>query len=366
MPDPAVDIEGLLFPVFDALRRNGAPVGVPEYRDAVRAVREGLHRGTVEGLRGVCRLLWAKSREDADLLDTVFARRVAPRLRVEEATQEGGADAAGTGGLGGEGESPADGTTYRVTQVVLEPGTPAGTAAAGLNDEDLPEIGPARYHLFPRLPMDRREMARAFRHLRRMQAVGPPVELDVARTVDRLCRHGVFLGPALRPRRRNRAELVTLMDRQGSMDPFAPLMDALAESIRRGGLLGRVRIHYFHDCPEDEVFEKPNLTEAIPLEEALGDDRENRCVLIVGDAGAARGYFDTERLEGTRRFLSTVSERTYRYAWLNPVPRNRWAPTTAGAVARLAPMFPLNRDGLNDLVNILRGHPFPPGVRPRG
>jgi hypothetical protein len=28
----------------------------------------------------------------------------------------------------------------------------------------------------------------------------------------------------------------------------------------------------------------------------------------------------------------------------------------------MVPMFPLEQEGLNDTVNILRGHPFPAGV----
>ncbi len=57
-----------------------------------------------------------------------------------------------------------------------------------------------------------------------------------------------------------------------------------------------------------------------------------------------------------------VTIYTYLYAWLNPMPRNRWEKTTAEDIARIVPMFSVNREGLNDAVNILRGHPFPSGV----
>jgi len=44
------------------------------------------------------------------------------------------------------------------------------------------------------------------------------------------------------------------------------------------------------------------------------------------------------------------------------MPKTRWKATTAEDIACMVPMFPLDREGLNDAVNILRGHPFPAGV----
>ena len=68
------------------------------------------------------------------------------------------------------------------------------------------------------------------------------------------------------------------------------------------------------------------------------------------------------RVTDTKTFLQTLSTYTYLYAWLNPMPQNRWLTTTAEDIANMVPMFPLEREGLEDAVNILRGHPFPPGV----
>ncbi len=130
----------------------------------------------------------------------------------------------------------------------------------------------------------------------------------------------------------------------------------------RGGLLGRVELYYFHDCPQNVLYEKPTLTRAHPLEELLAEKAKNSSVLLVSDAGAARGDYDGQRLEETRKFLEKLHRFTYLYAWINPLPRPRWRGTTAEDIACLIPMYSLNRDELNDAINILRGHPFPPGV----
>jgi uncharacterized protein with von Willebrand factor type A (vWA) domain len=98
------------------------------------------------------------------------------------------------------------------------------------------------------------------------------------------------------------------------------------------------------------------------LEEVLQEKAKGNSVLIISDGGAARGYYDGMRVGDTKTFLQTLSTYTYLYAWLNPMPQNRWLTTTAEDIANMVPMFPLEREGLEDAVNILRGHPFPAGV----
>jgi len=148
----------------------------------------------------------------------------------------------------------------------------------------------------------------------------------------------------------------------GSMVPFDLLVETLVESILRGGLLGGVSLYYFHDCPQDFLFEHPSLTDPLSLEEVLASQAKGNSVLVVSDAGAARGDYYEQRLEDTRAFLKVLNTYSYLYAWLNPMSVPRWITTTAEDIATLVPMFHLDKDGLNDAVNILRGHPFPTGV----
>ena len=71
----------LLFPVFDFLRRHGVPIGTSEYLDAVETVRDGVMLDDPVHLKRLCRLLWAKSPEDQELVEVAFARLGEPRLR---------------------------------------------------------------------------------------------------------------------------------------------------------------------------------------------------------------------------------------------------------------------------------------------
>jgi uncharacterized protein with von Willebrand factor type A (vWA) domain len=230
---------------------------------------------------------------------------------------------------------------------------------------DKPELVEESHHfqLIPRLPMSQREMAEIWRQLRRPQRVGKPEELDVEGTIDSICRTGFLLRPVWRSRRCNQAQLVVLVDRLGSMAPFSLLVEGIRESIVRGGLRGRASFYYFHDCPDTYLYKRPQLTGAISLKTVLFEQMQGNSVLIISDAGAACGFYDEERREATKTFVKEIQSYTYLYAWLNPLPEYRWTATTAEDIEQFIPMFPFNRDGLHDMVNILRGYPFPPGVR---
>jgi hypothetical protein len=370
-----ISYDTLLFPIFDSLRRQGVPLGVSEYLAVIKTLREGVGLENVDQCRRLCRLLWAKSREDQELFDVAFAELAEPRLQttLDSASIEASADdPAPDHTLAPETtqtpveEQPKTEPEVETKEKVEEHEEHASFYSTPLGrplvlETDL-TCEPVTYHLTPRLPLGRREMAEAWRHLRQPQRVGPPKELDVNGTISDICRTGIFLSPTLRPRRRNQARLVVLIDQQGSMVPFAPLVQTLVESIVRGGLLGRISLYYFHDFPEGFLFEHSNLTGMLSLEQILSSQAKGNSVLIVSDAGSARGYYDVQRLSDTRAFLKTLNAYTYLYAWLNPMPATRWNATTAEDIARLVPMFHLDKDGLNDAVSILQGHPFPPEV----
>jgi len=364
--------DSLLYPVFDHLRRHRVPLGVSEYLDAVQTVRAGMMLEDWEQLKRLCRLLWAKSPEDQELFDVTFARFVEPRLRpvpepqsVEHPSPSPKTAPEEVPPIASQSEqsaekqiTPAPETTQQAMQAVsLDASWPTQTEVSG-----------RPYQLTSRYPMGTREIATAWRHLRKLQRTGPPVELDVQATIRDICRKGALLYPTLRPRRRNQAKVVLLIDQHGSMAPFAPLVEILVDSIQRGGLLGRVVSYYFHDCPEGVLYAQRTLIDAQLLEEVLMTHVRGCSVLIVSDAGAARGYYDEARVRVTQAFLKTLSIYTYAYAWLNPVPSVRWSleaatpESTAKAIACCVPMFALTHNGLNDAVNILRGYPFPPGI----
>jgi uncharacterized protein with von Willebrand factor type A (vWA) domain len=337
------------------------------FLDALRSV---VGWESPERLKSICRLLWAKSREDQERFDDAFERLVEPQLQPRQTSKPrprpgkpGGGEASTGGPQGGE-------TSIRPTtqgsRWTLDPGELEARIApiSPLAGTGLSEAGPASagiYEWTPRLPISLREMTSRWRHLRRLRRDGPAVELDIPATLAAIGRAGVFLRPVLRPRRRNQVRLLLLLDRRGSMVPFQPLVDTLVQSIRRSGLSDRLTCFYFHNTPAKHVYAQPGLTDRRPLQDVRSQFARGNEVVIVSDAGAARRSFRSSRVTDTRTFLDGLRQQTFLIAWLNPVPRERWEGTTAEDVARLVPMFPLDSEGLIDTVNVLCGRPYRAG-----
>ena len=210
------------------------------------------------------------------------------------------------------------------------------------------------------LPVTQRQMKQSWRHLRRMVRDGAATELDVDGTVQRIAHDGILLEPVLVARRTNRMKLVLLIDQDGSMVSFHSLSARLAETALRGGRLGKAGIYYFHNCPIGHLYHDPMHYEAEPIEDVFaGLRREHTVVLIFSDAGAARGGLNLERARLTAAFLQQLNRHVRYVAWLNPVPKDRWATSTAREIALHVPMFEATRQGLDAAIDALRGrHQF--------
>lgn len=212
-------------------------------------------------------------------------------------------------------------------------------------------------------PVTRRQMKQSWRHLRRPVREGRATELDIEETVSQIGRQGMLLDPVLVPPRVNRLELLLLIDQDGSMIPFHALSERLVRTATQEGRLGHSSVYYFRNCPTLNLYHDRNCRESEPLQTVLATLQNTRTVvLIVSDAGAARGVFNPDRLRITRQFIAQLKRQSRYVAWLNPVPRSRWSSTksgfhstTAGQIAELVPMFEVTRQGLDSAIDVLRG-----------
>jgi uncharacterized protein len=208
-------------------------------------------------------------------------------------------------------------------------------------------------------PVTERQIKYNWRYLRRMVREGQMIELDIEATVKQIGQQGLLLNPVFVPCRVNRAELLLLIDQDGSMVPFHELSRRFKETLLRGSRLGKVGIYYFHNCPSDYFYHDPNHQEAEFVSNIVNSFCSDRTgVLIFSDAGAARGGYNEERYNLTKKFLSKLQKRVRYTAWLNPVPKERWLQTTAGDIARLVPMFEVSHRGMQNAINVLRGREY--------
>ena len=378
-----VEFETLLLPLFNRLRQKDIPVGISEYLLAIKMIQSRGAWQDIERLKRLLCLLWIKSLEDQYIFNQLFEELVRPEL--EKQLLE--ADKSPLPKIDEDSTSPPQKTenldinSNPISQVSSkvqkenkpQPNQPTNSIPIrDFSRKSLSEITPIKlrfrqsYNLIPRLPITRREMTGIWRNLRLLKREGAPENLDVQGTINLFCKMGFFSGVVLQPSRKNQVKLVLLIDCEGSMSPFKLLIDTLQESIEKVGLLNQKNIFYFHNVPRGYLFTKPNLTKPLPIEEILSQEVGNNSVVIVSDGGAARRTYDSERFHQTKEFIRQLSDKTYLYGWLNPVPEFQWRMTTAEDIATFIPMYSLNPQGLNDLVKILLGYPFPMGVNLHG
>lgn len=355
-----------LLEVFLELRRREFPLGIPEYNALLAAIEGGLASSRIE-LEFLCQTLWAKSHAEQAEVREVLSRWL-PAAPNEQAIERALAE------VENEAETPVHKGARKAAEKVgeslgrvvrtirrKESETGEPTASNALQSGGpivLPKVDYSVGREFDwtgSLPVTRRQMKRAWQYYRRMARAGAAVEIDLERTLQRVEREGVLLQPVLRPRRVNHARLLILADEGGSMAPFRAVIAPLLSSAQTVGF-ARSSVYYFHDIPESNVFAKPWLSDPVPLLSACHAFR-GAGILIVSDAGAARGNRDAMRVSRTVEALDSLRTFSPHLAWLNPMPQFRWARSSAAEIrhkGRVA-MFALDRPGLDRAVDVLRG-----------
>lgn len=351
-----IDPKPLLLDVFHRLRRAGAILGIGELLAAYEAIDHGWGGRDLAALRQIGRLLWCKSfREAADyeeIFDTALAasprpaaKRSLPKPETEMVPPPPPPE-----------QPPAEPPPKTAPSEPPKRGTEL--TALPLHSPVQPHATEVGEELRAYWPVSRRSMIYTWRYLRRPVKDGPRNVLNLAETVERTARQGLFLQPVFERRETNHAHLVLLVDQEGSMVPFHRFTRDLVETAGRESSIGQVDVAYFHNVPPHSVFRDPHLTEPIPLDRALGGCTPDSSILVVSDAGAARGYRDLRRIRSCTEFLVGLQRLTTLIAWLNPMPQHRWSGTTAELIAYLVPMFQMDPDGFSHAVDVLRGQPL--------
>lgn len=378
-----------LLDLFNHMREHGLPLGIDDYMLALRALQAGFGVQDRQSLEQLCCILWTKSDDEARLFHRLFDQLLAQSIATHvetaltktlqspeildkrpeqsqaemqqpESRKPSEALPSPSPQISlSESYQPAPSEAIKPTvlSLTLEMGEPIQVVQAircGASSDW--KMGRSRFNLLTEyFPVTRRQMKQSWRYLRRPVREGPPEELDIAATVEKIGREGILREPVLVPVRSNRARLILLIDRDGSMVPFHALSRQLAETSRRGGRLEQAGLYYFHDYPDGYLYRDPARLQALPIPDALAAIGKQAAVLIVSDAGAARGNRDAERVKHTQEFIQQLKQSVRYYAWLNPMPNTRWPGTTAGEIAHLAPMFEMNRHGLDAAISTLRG-----------
>lgn len=350
---PGFDATARALDLFTRLRGSGFNIGVGELLALHRALEGGWGADDPDALARVARLLWCNSRQEQAEFDLQWQALTAywaehhapPPSRAEPPTPTPAATRERT-------ESP---TSYPPLEGRIHAERHAELATLPVRAPFIPAPVTGEESLQNYWPLSRRAMVYAWRYLRRPVADGPADVLDVAATVTIAARQGFYLAPVYRRRLRNHARLLLLVDQGGSMTPFHRFTRDLVDTAQQESGLAAVEVFYFHNIFEDRLFHDPHRTLAQTLDGALAGCDVETSVLIVSDAGAARGRRSRARIGLTARALAELQSRTPLLAWLNPMPRERWRDSSAEIIAGLAPMFVMNADGMSAAIDQVRG-----------
>ncbi|WP_414587358.1 hypothetical protein [Scytonema sp. PCC 10023] len=379
-------LPAFLWELFQKLRRRGFPLTPDDYETLRQSLEAGFGWSSKEALRDLCNSLWAKSRQEQEILTALFNQLVPKNedWQLSSVQAEKDFDADATDSSKKEQHRDVQEHQEREETPVIEPRS--GLPAISFKDVQLSE---RRFIFVPQFPLTYREVAQTWRRLRRPVRVGAATELDVDSTIARRCQQGIAASVVLRPRRRNVARLLLLLDRQGSMTSFHRFCEEVCTAIQQAGRLEETAIYYFHNVPAegaDEqvleplgkqlfpvlddilpqitplktgyLYEDPDLLSPILLEEVLQKYAADAFVVVISDAGAVRKFYNVVRLLDTISFIKALRAYTLNYVWLNPLPKSYWKDNTAAQIACHVPMFPLNREGIHQAVNVLRGHQY--------
>ena len=377
----------LLHGLFRELVAQGVPIGTRDYLDGLRALAAGYGsspdgQGERQALARLAQTLWARSDEEHRLIARWFAHipaTPADLLAAVDATlahlDAARADTPGTVGTATPAPPASTGSPaaapggHTPDNPAMAPGDDPATPRARISFSSVQEgtglpvprlpLSPALgedYVLHPQALIKPRDLTVLWRRYRRGTRGGPRTELDIDATVEERCRRGLLLRPACRPRRSNAARLLILADTSPSMDPWRPFLASLAESLPFGRL-ARAETGYFSNLPRRQLYARPDLRDPQPLGDVLR--RFNGAgLLIVSDAGSARGYLNRRRANQTADLLDELLTHCPAIVWLNPMPRARWAGTTSEHIAAntRVPMLPLDATHLLRAIDILRGN----------
>lgn len=373
-----------LLDLFNALRAAGFALGLEEYELLLKALQHGFGLPDRVALARLCHILWVKTPDETRRFEVEFARLFGGRALEITRHRTTTSDVLSRPSPRSQPKRDQPSHLHQVAGSELQPPSPANTATSqgpvgtsshmNIGDEversltmiDLTAPGPAEAESEPDsshflmqsdyFPITQRQMKQSWRYFRRPIREGPPVELDIRATIESISRQALLLEPVLRPQRVNKAEVLLLVDQDGSMIPFHGLSHRLVDTAEHGGRLGKTVIAYFHNVPVDYLYQDSFLLEPELLDQVLIRlDSRQAAALIFSDAGAARGSYNRERLHLTATFLSQLRHHILSIAWLNPMPRSRWTGTSAARIAQMVPMFQTSQAGFDHAIDVLRG-----------
>lgn len=372
------------------LRAGGMKVSMNEWLTLMEGMYMGLHGQSLRGFFVLSRALLVKKESDMDRFEELFDRffrdidsgELDRRLGETGASHEGMMKAlesymiSDADGCMEESGVCADGAVSgdkRKGAMGAGPGSGAMIQGAG-GKSVIHARGDRRFRDWRTdCAIESRQFQMAFRLLRELtrKLDSNEEELDIRGTIDHTCRRGGILDIRMQPPRRNRLKLMVLIDSGGSMRPYEQLCSLLFQSLNKANTFSDLKIYYFHNCPEGQLYEDPSIDmdHTVDTEWVLRNISGEYRVIFVGDAemsvselvGGGYSMYGTagsgsaDGITWLRRFR----EKYDHSIWLHPQEREEnaaWMSESFLEIEKVFPMYRLSIDGLREgMYRLMRG-----------
>ncbi len=200
------------------------------------------------------------------------------------------------------------------------------------------------------LPVNSRRLEQSIRSYRFQVKGGRKTEIDLEATIERIARSNFFDDFEYRSDDKFTTDWTLLIDNSDSMAAFYFLAEEITRVVTEGKRMNNDKILYFKDNPTTHLFYDRMQTRSISWPEFVARKKMN--ILIISDAGTARGTYNEDRIIASVNFLRQLKQ--HRVAWLNPMPQHRWKDTSAEMIAEFTDMFEPGEGDKDGLANIVR------------
>ncbi len=392
------DIHLPLYGFFGALRKNGFSLGIAEYYVFLETLSLGyaIDRQTGQldkpATLKLCKILWLKPNQSKFVFEQLFEEYYAPLENISLVTRS--ISKKNTGEHTSQEHSTIAPKAQVTTNEFDNQNISSNTSKDDQTDEEPTEI-PQASDDFPLVkfilgdaigesvkmndaPTDKvqkfffsdyyfdltkRQMQQVCRFLPVKQASRNTEEINISASVEQFAKNGLLAQPIFKSRERITNQVLLLIDYGGSMLAFDTLVDTFMEALqdtfktRRGEAHRHICPYYFYNVPGEYCYTNKSFTSYQKSQNIIQNlHSKHTSVIIVSDAGAARGGNSDGRFRATLRFVLQLKKATSRIVWLNPMPNHRWKNTTAQRIGRFVKMYGLDtQDNLQKAINILRG-----------
>lgn len=352
-------------PLFDLFQELREPLSLqPEqYFWLLEAIKKGFGCSNVEDLKSICRLLWLKSvnSEAEKQFETKFNEYLQENQKLTQSSTTSSSSQTKQKDVFNENvdelqtRQKSNPTYQPARNKAIIPQETASqiritTAYQTVPPIDITQSQKGYILKVSDFPFLERQTRHSWLRLRQPLRRGKAQEIDISATVQKIGRDSICFEPEYKPQRLNQIQLIFLEDREGSMIPFRPIIDRLFNTVELNQFAS-VNRYYFRNCPRDFVYLQPKGTKVLSLER-LPLERQRTVLVIISDAGAARGGYNPQRVDLTQALLNKLKPHVKTLFWLNPVPSSRWKGTTVATIYELLEerMFELSQEGIQTAI----------------